>query len=96
LKQRGEINKLREELKKSLLDQEYLHKHRSVYSKEQVETWRRDAEGLKERVEASIQQRRLLIDELEQAKRRIETISDESYARGLTNGTVEATRNLHQ
>ena len=55
MKQKGEINKLREELKKSLLDQEYLHKHRSVYSKEQVETWRRDDEGLKERVEASIQ-----------------------------------------
>jgi hypothetical protein len=34
---------------------DYLHKHRSFYSKEQVETWKRDAEGLKDRVEASIQ-----------------------------------------
>ena len=60
-----------------------------------METWKRDAEGLKDRLEAVHQQKRLLMEELEQAKRRNTTISDESYARGLNNGNAEATRNLH-
>ena len=50
----GVIAKLREDHNKTRQDLDYLHKHRSFYRKEQVETWKRDAEGLKDRVEASI------------------------------------------
>ena len=67
-----------------------------MYNKEQVEAWKRDSESLKNRVEAVHQQKRLLMEELEQAKRRNKTISDESYARGHGNGNAEATRSMHQ
>ena len=92
----GVIAKLREDHKKAQEDVEYLRKHRSIYRTEQVEAWRKDAEGLKNRVEAVNQQKRLLMEELEQAKRRNKTISDESYARGHGNGNAEATRSMHQ
>ena len=92
----GVIAKLREDHKKAQEDVEYLRKHRSIYRTEQVEAWRKDAEGLKNRVEAVHQQKRLLMEELEQAKRRNKTISDESYARGHGNGNAEATRSMHQ
>ena len=96
LKLGGVIAKLQEDHKKAQEDVEYLRKHRSVYRTEQVEVWRKDAEGLKNRVEAVNQQKRLLMEELEQAKHRNKTISDESYARGLGNGNAEATRNMRQ
>ena len=38
--QQGQINQLKEDLKKSQQEVEYLHKHRSVFNKEQVEVWK--------------------------------------------------------
>ena len=43
----GVIAKLKEDLEKAQREEEYLRKHRSVYRNEQVEEWKRDAEGLK-------------------------------------------------
>ena len=48
-----------------------------------MDEWKRDSESLKNRVEAANQQKWLLIEELEQIKRKESTIGDESYARGL-------------
>ena len=54
-----------------------------MYSNEQVAAWKRDAEALKDRVEAVNQQKWLLIEDLENLKLKESTIGDESYARGL-------------
>ena len=43
----GIIAKLKEDLERSQQEEEYLRKNRSVYRNEQVNEWKRDAEGLK-------------------------------------------------
>ena len=75
---------------------EYLHKHRSVYNKEQVKVWKEDSEVLKNNIEAQTSGKWPILEELEQAKLQIKTISDESHARGVKDGRASVFRDTEQ
>ena len=92
LKQGELVAQLKEKLEKSERELEYIRKNRSVYNKDQVEEWRKDAEVWKNEVQSYKQGSWQMLADLERAEKNSKSIGEREYQRGVLDGKTTAFR----